>query len=75
MWLLPKEQRAFPKQKVATATLEDIHARINARLGGERIPGSGLDEVTYVDDTICSTTDSQAMNRWTKKKDSDMDKN
>lgn len=46
-----------------TAMFEDIHAIINNRLEEHRVPGSDVDEVTYVDDTICFTTDTQVMNK------------
>ena len=49
-----------------TAMFEDIHARINVNLEQNRIPGAEFDEVTYADDTIVFSTNTQTINRFIK---------
>ena len=45
----------------------DVHQDMEDKLLEHRVPGAEFDEVTYADDTICITTEIQAMNEFIQK--------
>ena len=49
---------------VMTAMFHDVHQDIDFKLQPNRVPGAEFDEVTYADDTICISTDTEAMNQF-----------
>ena len=51
---------------VMTALFHDAHRETNEQLRDHRVPGADFDEVTYADDTICITRDTEAKNEFVK---------
>jgi len=49
-----------------TAMFHDVHRKTDNKLLKNRVPGADFDEVTYADDTICISTDAEAMNQFIK---------
>ena len=49
---------------VMTVMFEDVHSKLDQQLSSNRTPGADFDEVTYADDTICSSTDSRTTNHF-----------
>ena len=42
----------------------DVHQETDTYSESRRIPGANFDEVTYADDTICMSTDTNTMNKF-----------
>ena len=51
---------------VMITMFHDVHTELDNTLITQRVPGAEFDEVTYADDTICTTTSTETMNRFLK---------
>ena len=51
---------------VMTTLFHDVHEETDKLLKNNRVPGAEFDEVTYADDTICISTNTEALHEFVK---------